>query len=293
MVKKSGLGKGLGSLIPIAAPKVITTTGSVDEKDIILHVSVKNITQNPHQPRKEFTESQLDSLMNSIREHGILQPLVVTKLDKEGFFELVAGERRLRASEGLGLKTVPCILRVAKDLEKLELALIENIQREDLNPIEKAMAYKKMLDEFNTTHDDAARRLGLTRSTFSNVVRILDLPEVIQKAVADGRISEGVARVIIAAPSEKERLEIFEKVISESLNLEKTTHEVKKRALQKRHPALQELDAEIKDMERRIQNVLATKVQIKAIGRKGKIIIDYYSFPELETICGKIEKGGE
>jgi ParB family chromosome partitioning protein len=183
----SGLGRGLDSLIPQKVKKITTAQGdtivsvtSDSEKDRVIQVSPESISVNPQQPRKQFDESRLSELIESIKLYGIIQPLIVTK--KGDGFELIAGERRLRSSKKIGLKTVPVIVREAADQEKLELALIENIQREQLNPIETAIAYRKLMDEFSLTQESMAKRVGKSRPAIANSLRLLALPEEIQNA---------------------------------------------------------------------------------------------------------------
>ncbi|MCU0678963.1 MAG: ParB/RepB/Spo0J family partition protein, partial [Planctomycetes bacterium] len=191
----NGLGRGLNSLIPSrsaggAVNKInANVTGSPFNNDRILEVAVDKINVNPLQPRQKFADQNMEELVESIREYGIIQPLIVSQ--KNGIYELIAGERRLRAAKTLGLKTVRAILRNANEQEKLEVALIENIQRENLNAIELASAYQKLIDDFNLTQDKVAKRVGKSRPAVTNTLRLLSLPEEIKLALIDGRISEG------------------------------------------------------------------------------------------------------
>jgi len=210
------LGKGLNSLIP-QQKKVWSIirkeTGIVNSgNDRVWQINILDVVPNPEQPRKEFNEEELHSLVLSIQKHGILQPLVMTER-QDGGYELIAGERRLRAAGLAGLVTVPALVRTATQQEKLELALIENIQRHDLNPIEEAYAYARLLEEFNLTQEQAAEQLGKSRSTLANTIRLLDLPTVVQKALTKGDFSAGKARALLSLKTEKEQVDMFESMM--------------------------------------------------------------------------------
>ena len=283
------LGKGLGSLIP---PKESPAEVANEQKasqyknagKAVLEIKVNEVDVNPEQPRQHINHKELENLVQSIKQHGVLQPIIVTETD--GKYELVAGERRLRASTIAGLKTVPAILRKASDLEKLELALIENIQRSDLNPIEKAEAYEKLLTEFGLTQDQAAKKMGISRPSFANMVRLLSLPAEIQKALAEGKISEGHAKVILSLPEAREQLKYFKDVIENKLSVRSLESEVDKgKPAKKRRSAY---DPQLKDWEDQLQQTLNTKVNIAKKGDKGKVTIDFYSPEELNEIVKRI-----
>ncbi|HOY56000.1 MAG TPA: ParB/RepB/Spo0J family partition protein [bacterium] len=254
----------------------------------IIFVSPDKIRINPHQPRKEFKTNNLNDLAASIQRHGILQPLLVTQI-LGGGYELVAGERRLRAAQQIGLTAVPVIVRAAKDLEKLELSLIENIQRADLNPIEKAEAYRKMIDEFNLTHEEAAQRLAVSRPTFSNFIRLLSLPVDVQKGLADNKISLSQAKLMLEVKEPEKQAQIYNKTINTGQTVWETKREVDKfknkntvsRAVQK-NPLF-------KTTERQLEESLGTRVRLRPRGSQGGVVeIEFYSTEELEALLTKI-----
>lgn len=249
----------------------------------VLSVSVSAIRQNPHQPRRHFLHQELEELIQSIRQYGILQPLLVSKL-ADGEFELIAGERRLRAARIAGFKTVPVIVRNVEDLEKLELSLIENIQRSDLNSIEKADAYRKLVNEFGLNHEEAAKKLGISRSAFSNTVRLLDLPGDVQKAIAEGKLSEGHAKVLLGLPSKSEQEKYLKKILKERISVSGLTEVVAGKTKQRHRRAFPILPAHIKEWQEEAQLALGTKVTITP----RQLQIDYYSSEELRRIIRKI-----
>jgi len=283
------LGKGLGSLIPPKETQAEvrneqTASQHKDAGKVVLEIKVNEVEVNPEQPRQHFNHKELENLVQSIKQHGVLQPIIVTEADDK--FELVAGERRLRASVIAGLKTVPAIVRKASDLEKLELALIENIQRSDLNPIEKAEGYEKLLSEFGLTQDQAAKKMGISRPSFANTVRLLSLPGEIQKALAEGKITEGHAKVILSLPESREQLKYYKEIIEKKLSVRSLESEVDKiKPAKKRRSAY---DPQLKDWEDRLQETLNTKVNIAQKGEKGKVTIDFYSPEELNEIVKRI-----
>lgn len=294
MVKVSGLGRGLGSLIPIKTPKKISEVnfsdeGSANNQSIFQEVSPEKIMVNPMQPRQEFNHADLEELIESIKEHGIIQPLTVTILT-DGSYQLIAGERRLRAAKILELSTVPVIIRDVKDQEKLELALIENIQRKNLNPLEQAMAYRKLVDEFGLTQEEVAKRIGKSRSKVANLLRLLDLPAEIQEAISAEKISEGHAKIIAGLETPAEQNDFFRKVLQHNLSVHDT--ETMAQGLNKhkaRKSAASIKDYELQAKEELLRDGLGTKVSInkKASGR-GQINIEFYSTEELDQLINKI-----
>ena len=210
------LGKGLSSLIPHnqSRKSIRKETGNSNDNSRIWHIPISEITPNERQPRKNFSHQELEDLVASIKKHGVMQPVTVTE-KTDGGYELIAGERRLRSSQIAGLATIPAIVRAATAQEKLELALIENIQRQDLNPIEEAFAYKRLMDEFHLTQQSVCEQVGKSRSVVANMVRLLDLPEIIQKALFDGKISMGKARAILSLTSEEDQLKLFKGMMGE------------------------------------------------------------------------------
>lgn len=290
MAKITGLGRGLDSLIP---RKVIKDVIAEPHRDFllndninqILNIPVDEIAANPYQPRTVFDHEDLESLIESIRQHGIIQPLVVTKA-AEGY-ELIAGERRLRASKILGLATVPVIVRQAGEQEKLELALIENIQRRNLNPIEKAVAYQKLVDEYNLSQEEAADKLGVSRSSLANTLRFLDLPAEIQRSLAREEITEGHAKVIAGLQGEKEQLDFLKKIMQYNFTVRDA--ERARQSTQTARPRSQtKRDPEVEDKENILREKLNTKVDIKKKGGQGEIVIEFYSEEELTSIINQI-----
>ncbi len=287
MNKVGGLGRGLESLIPSKLVKA--ATNKVDQLIVskeVIEVPVEKIQPNPLQPRKDFSHADLEELINSIREHGIVQPLIVTELG-EGNYQLIAGERRLRAAKILNLSRVPVLVRAVRDQEKLELALVENIQRKNLNPLEEAVAYQKLITEFNLTQEEVARRVGKSRTAVTNALRLLGLPEEIQRAIVEERITPGHARVIAGLENEREQLEFFRKITRFGLNV-RETEKASKKILVKRHERTIGSDPVIGEKEARLREALGTKTKIKKSGRGGEIIIYFYSNEELEELTRKI-----
>jgi ParB family chromosome partitioning protein len=281
-----GLGRGLNSLIP--PKKIIQALSAENEIPAgvrLLELPTTNIRPNPKQPRENFDYQDLEDLINSIKEHGILQPLVVSKIDG-GNYELIAGERRLRAAKMLNIKTVPAILRTVRDQEKLELALIENIQRKDLNPVEEARAFRQLMDEFNLTQDEVSRRVGRSRPAVANTLRLLGLPEEIQKALRSGKLTESHARILLGLDSEKEQLKHFSKILKNDLTSREAEGAVKKARgirVSKANPA-------VSAKEETLRSALGTKVEIKKRGPGGQIVIHFYSDEELNNLVKKISK---
>lgn len=290
-----GLGRGLSSLIP---KKTVTygqnpfashisseeETVVLRDGDRILKINPERIDINPQQPRTHFNESALNDLAESIRQHGIISPLIVTKNGDR--FELIAGERRLRSAKLIGLKEVPVIIRAEGEQKKLELALIENLQREDLNPLESARAYKRLIDEFNITQEEAAQKLGKARSSVANALRLLSLPEAIQDALARGKITEAHAKYLLGLEGEAKQLSMLGKILRQNLTVAQTDKEIKRLGGTKA--------AKIKDYfdrakEEELGEYFSTKVEIKRQGRGGKLVVDFYSEEELNEIIKKIK----
>jgi len=282
-----GLGRGLNSLIP---PKKIIQAFSSGAEEApqgvrLVDVPVKNIRPNPKQPREDFGYQDLEDLINSIKEHGILQPLVVTKIDSENY-ELIAGERRFRAAKFLNLRTVPAIVRTAKDQEKLELALIENIQRKNLNPIEEGRAFQRLMDEFNLTQEEVAVRVGKSRSVVANTLRLLSLPEEVLQALRSGKIKESHGRTLLSLPDEKSQLKYFSKILKNKM----TVRDMEGAARKARGAKQKKVDPALAAKEELLRGVFGTKVEIKKRGGKGQIIIHFYSDEEYSDIIRKISK---
>lgn len=283
---KSGLGRGLASLIPKKINKeILPKTSPVysDDSDNIRPVPVGEINPNPQQPRRDFSSQAQEELINSIREHGIIQPLIATKVGER--YQLISGERRWRAAKALGLKTVPTIVREAKKQLQLELALIENIQRQNLNPMEEAVAYQRLIDEFNLTQDQLAKRVSKSRPVITNTLRLLILPEEIQKALISGKINYSTARIIVGLP-ESERMKFFQKAIKNQLTVRGFEGEVNRVEVRRHLRTVK--DPNILSKEEILRQALGTRVNIKKTGLGGQIVIDYYSEEELVELIKKI-----
>lgn len=301
MAKNFGLGRGLGSLIPKTDHNTknknkqndSSNDNNFDFNDIeklleddsekVYHISPAEIKVNPYQPRNDFNRRELEELIDSIREHGIIQPLVVTRVD-DGY-QLIAGERRLRASKVVELDKVPVIVREVDSVEKLELALIENIQRSNLSAVEEALAYRKLADEFSFTQEQIAKKVGKSRPSVANIMRVLTLPQEIQDAISRGQITFSHAKVILSAEKPGEQKELYQKCLVGNLNVSELTREANK--FGKKTPRkVKDLSLEVKEDKLRL--ALGTKVNIKKRGNKGKIEIEFYEDEDLEKIVGQI-----
>lgn len=283
MAKNFGLGRGLGSLIPQNAKSVDGEV--ISDKERIFWVAPEEIEANPYQPRRDFREEDLKDLVNSIREHGILQPLVVSK-KSDNKYELIAGERRLRASEILGLNKIPVILREANDKDKLVLALIENIQRSDLNPIEEGRAYKQLTEEFHFTLSDISKKTGKSVPVISNVTRLLNLPEEIQKGLIDKKITYTDARVILSLPTPERQIEFYRmKLNDEKMVGNGVVREVRKFGGNTRKA---KRDLQVENYEEKLRGFLNTRVEVDKRGQSGKITIYYYAAEDLPVLVRKI-----
>ncbi len=284
------LGKGLSSLIPQQRKVrdiIRKETGLVPQKtDSILQISIAEITPNSEQPRKEFNHQDLEDLVASIKKHGILQPLVVTE-KSDGGYELIAGERRLRASQIAGLSTVPALVRTATQQEKLELALIENIQRQALNAIEEAYAFSRLMEEFNLTQAEVADQVGKSRPAVANTIRLLDLPSPIQKALINGEISPGKARALLSLKDEKEQLEVFKSMAGREMSVRALEAEVSSKGADSRKGSVRR-DPNLGAQERMLEDRLHTRVHITRKGDKGTIVIEYHTREELKRIIEEI-----
>ncbi len=276
MSKKFALGKGLGALIP---------EESLDnEKDRLL-IPLNKIKSNSDQPRKNFDSDKIVELAESIKHHGIIQPLILKKIEDE--YIIVAGERRWRAAKSLGLKEVPAIIMDLSDKQVLEISLIENIQRQDLNPIEEALAYKKLLSDFKLTQDELSKRIGKSRTAITNCMRLINLDKRVQQYLIDGVISEGHGRTLLAITNNDMQYELSQRIIDEKLsvreierivkNLLNDTNKTKERKEK-------ELNSYYRDIKDKLQNHFGTKVNLSNKKNKGKIEIEYYSDEDLQRI---------
>lgn len=276
-----GLGRGLAALIPQRAP---ATTGSTE-------IDVGRIHENPRQPRRRMDGAALETLAASIRAHGVIQPILVTEI-AEGY-RLVAGERRLRAARMAGLERVPAVVRQLADRDQLELALVENLQREDLDPIEAATAYRQLLDEFGFSQEDLASRVGRARSTVANTLRLLELDPRVQDAIAAGEISEGHGRALGGLPREQQGRGL-DAVIEGGFSVRQTEEFVRRvgQPAQPRKGAMQRAaDPEIERVEEDLRRALGTKVRLARSRRGGRIVIEYYSDEELGRLYERLTGG--
>lgn len=272
VAKRKALGRGLSALFPETA---------IPETDKgFFYCPIESISPNPHQPRQNFIESELTTLAHSIKEKGVIQPLLVSKTD-DGF-QLIAGERRWRAAQKAGLEKVPILIRDVSPAENLELALIENIQRKDLNPIEESTAYHELMEKFHLTQDALSKRVGKDRSTIANFLRLLRLPSFIQQDLIDGQLTSGHARVLITLDSPSAQKDMRDLIIKKSLSVRQTEDLVKEIPRQKKpgNPKTG-TDIYVESLSNDLQRSLGTKVIIKRKGTKGSIIIDFYSDDDL------------
>lgn len=288
-VKKSGLGKGLDSLIP----KQKAESGSATEKSAVIKTVVKQeevrlkiteVEPNREQPRKKFDEDSLLELADSIRQFGILQPLIVQK--RKDYYEIIAGERRWRAAKIAGLKEVPVIIKDFSDQQIVEISLIENIQRENLNPIEEAIAYKRLLTEFHLKQDEIAERVSKSRTAVTNSMRLLKLDDRVQQMIVDDMITTGHARALLAVEDKELQYSLAQRVFDEKLSVRDVERLMKSLSVQKKEKSAENKNQYIyQNLEEKMKALLGTKVSINhKADNKGKIVIDYYSNDELERL---------
>ncbi len=286
-VKKNGLGKGLDSLIVNKQGTAKKTDHKSDESGVM--VNINKVEPNREQPRKNFDEDALMELSDSIKQFGVLSPLLVQ--DKGTYYEIIAGERRWRAAKMAGLKEVPVIIRNLTDQEIVEISLIENIQREDLNPIEEALAYKRLLEEFHLKQDEVAERVSKSRTAVTNSMRLLKLDERVQQMIIDEMITTGHARAILSITDKDKQYEFAQRIFDEKLSVRDVEKEVKRMQKEKKADKNKENDFDPKlqaiytDLEEQLKGIFGTKVSINAKDKKkGKIEIEYYSQDELDRI---------
>jgi len=291
--KKSVLGRGLDALIPKSQLPEINIHDSTLKRDtgengIIATIEVERIQPNPFQPRTDFDQSSLEELANSIREKGIIQPVTVRRIS--GSYQLISGERRLRAAQMARLKTIPAyIMNIATDEEMLELALVENIQREYLNPMEIAVAYQRLIDECHLSQDEIAKRVGKDRTTVTNFLRLLKLPQKIQEGLRKNKITTGHARALINLPNERTQLRLYEKIVAEGLSVRKVEELVRNIGKHNAKSGSQshrtESGGELEHLEGQLRELLGTKVRVQNKGDgKGEIIIEFYSLDDFERL---------
>jgi ParB family chromosome partitioning protein len=284
--KKMALGKGLGALLP-----GIESLDNGPSEYIMCDLDL--IRPNRHQPRVNFAEQELNSLAESIREQGVLQPLLIRK-DDFGY-ELIAGERRMRAAKRAGLKQVPAIIREIGDAELLEISIVENIQRENLNPMEEADAYSRLMEEFGLTQEQVASRVGKSRSAVANFLRLTNLPDEIKKSIMDSVISMGHARAILGLDNRAKQRAVWRKVLSKSLSVRQTEALVKSIKEEKEKPEPVEPSSEeiyFSGLAEELSRHYATRVRIKQRGKRGKVEIEFYGNDDLDRLLSLLKGGG-
>ena len=290
-MEKRVLGRGLAALIP---EKQATDSMQVLESSIqqqgVRNIPIERLKANKYQPREEFNQEALNDLAASIKEKGFIQPVLVRFKNNE--YELIAGERRLRAAKKLGYKEIPAIIKEASDLDSLELSIIENIQRENLNPVDQAKAYKRLRDEFGMTQEKVADTIGKDRATVANILRLLNLPAKIQEYVSRGTISMGHARAILSLTKEAEQIRLCTKVIKDDLSVRDTESYAKKMALNRLKSKASEKDPNLNSLEQELREIFGTKVKILKAKKGGKIEIEFYSDADLQRVVTLLKSSG-
>jgi|LSQX01.3.fsa_nt_gb ParB family chromosome partitioning protein len=283
---KKALGRGLEALF----------TEEAEDKNLIKELRIIEVEPDKSQPRKTFDEKSLNDLSESIKEHGIIQPIIVKKANN-GFYKIIAGERRWRAAKKAGLKVIPSIIKEYADKEVLEVALIENLQREDLNPIEEAEAYKRLMEEFSLTQEEISVRVGKSRSAIANSLRLLNLCDDVRQLLTEGKLSAGHARALLSIEGDDIRKKVAERIVNEDMNVRETEKHIK--GIQNnsvpqdiaKPKKTKMIDEQYRNLENVLSEKLGTKVKIYYGKRKGKIEIEYYSNQELEDMVKRITRG--
>lgn len=304
MAKRKALGRGLGAYFPdmeeSGEKKSGEASGGVnpyietgERVNVILHIPVTNVRPNPNQPRKEFDEFKLQELSESIQQHGLIQPITVRYVGEKRY-ELISGERRLRAARMAGFHDIPAYVREIDDKQSLAFALVENVQREELNPIEIAMGYRRLIDECDYTQDEVSKKVGKSRSAVTNFLRLLNLPPLIQRALRDGKISTGHARALITIEDPELQQQILDKAISEDYSvrqIEDAVRRIAKKKSKKRKVVTEkdQADFELNELAKQLRHKLSTKVQIKKKNDGGEIRIEYYSDEDLDRLISVFE----
>lgn len=288
MARKGGLGKGLDALIPGSSTQPARESGMGG----VAEIPIALVVPNPRQPRMAMDDADLQGLADSITEHGILQPLVVSYEPQNDQYTLIAGERRLRAARLAGLELVPVIIRQASDQQRLELALIENVQRADLTPLETAEAYHHLIDEFGLTHEEVAGRVGKSREAVTNTHRLVKLPDEIKQGLAQGAISEGHARALLSLESAPHvMLEVYKTIVSKKLSVRQTEALVKQLSGPRvRPPSRKDVPADVQEMEDQLRRYLGTRIKLRYGKDGGSLTIYYFSDEELNDMIAKILK---
>jgi len=291
-MNKRGLGRGLGALIPDVP------TLPAQDGEIVLNLPIDSVRPNPDQPRREFSESDLAALATSIHEQGLLQPVVVRPVGPDAY-ELIAGERRWRAAGRAGMETIPALLRETSDEQMLPLALIENLLRENLNPVEEALAYQSLIDRHSWSHEAVAGRVGKSRAHVANTVRLLNLPEEILEEVASGELTPGHARALLATSSEDEMFRLRDAILEQGLTVRESEERSRpvdtpaKKRSRRKGTNVREVSAETRELEERLQRAFGTPVQIHDKKGRGRVSLEYYSYDDLSRLTDLLLARGE
>jgi ParB family transcriptional regulator, chromosome partitioning protein len=282
---KMGLGRGLGALIPKAGKS------SEAESNEIVELSLDKIIPNKNQPRNKFDDDSLTELAESIKEFGVIQPIVVRRLDGGEKYEIITGERRYRATRKIGMNTIPSIIvRNIDDISSLEMALIENIHRDNLSPMEKAYTFRQLIDEFKITHDKLSKKIGKSRTSITNTMRLLNLPIEVQKLVNEGKISEGHARTLLTAEAKEEMIKIANLIVKKELSVRDTERLVSRKEVEKsgrRDNSVLQF-SKFPELSQKMTDYLNAPVKVMMGKKRGKIIVEFGSVKDLERIVGKI-----
>lgn len=281
MAPKGGLGTGLGAIFGDAAL-------SNDDQADFIHIPISKVEANQHQPRKHFDEVALQELVESIKEHGIISPIVVRRLDS-GYYQIIAGERRWRAARQAGLREVPCRILEADDQTVAELALIENLQREDLNPLEEAEGYRVLLEDFGLTQEEAAQRVGKARPTVANALRLLGLGKEVKEFLEQGVLSAGHARALLKLKLPDQQLALAQKVVQDGLSVRQTERLAERQNQEEKPSKPKPFVDYTKEVEDRLSRSLGRKVKLVAGRKRGRLEIDYYDLDDLEVVIDALE----
>jgi ParB family chromosome partitioning protein len=281
-MEKKALGRGLDALLPTARPAVVEP-----DRGDVQHLRLESIVPNRYQPRQQFSETELADLAQSLRENGLLQPILVRRKG-DGIFELIAGERRLRAAKLAGLEKIPALIRNCTDQESMVLALVENLQRDDLNPMETARAYHRMVNEFGLTQDAIAQRVGRDRSSVANMLRLMTLPPDVQQFIESDQLSTGHAKVILGLVAPEAQIQLARRIVQGQMSVRDAERLLQRLSEGRRQAKRTTRSPARSDLEERLQKRLGTRVHIEKSGSGGRIIIQYFSPEELEGVVEKI-----
>ncbi len=291
MAVKKGLGKGLGALFETSNEEIKEIKTEKKPSGDVLSLKIIDVEPNPDQPRSNFDKEKLQALADSIKTHGVIEPILVSA-ENNGMYRIIAGERRWRASKLAGLKEIPAIIKDYDEKQVMEIALVENLQREDLDPIEEAEGYKNLMEAFGMTQDEVAKRVGKSRSAVANSLRLNNLEDKIKKMVSSGELSQGHARTILGLTDKKMRLEVAELAVKKELSVRELENLVSNLEKNKKKPSAKKNKTDIyfADIEEQLGRALGTKVTIRHGKENGKIVIDYFGKDELERIIYELKK---